>query len=254
MIVAKIGQLTFASSPLSHRRRFATWRSRILARQTGCASLEAQRLSPAEAAHSRARRLGAHSSLPDATAVRHEDGTAIPLALLFRSAARNRLRQPAPFQVPSRRSSARRLDHDRRGRAQGRRPLRHPSRVVHRRDAVRDGQSRRARRTHAREAGGNSLRPNLYTKEAVCFHLAALIARRLRRERMLATTRIASWDARFKGIDDAAVRNLPITSISVQRWLDLLSPRFRQIAMARLSEIAGFPSEQSCGGRQKPPP
>jgi len=71
---------------------------------------------------------------------------------------------------------------------------------------------------------------------------------------MLATTRIASWDARFKGIDDAAVRNLPITSISVQRWLDLLSPRFRQIAMARLSEIAGFPSEQSCGGRQKPPP
>src|SRR5262245_4308643 len=65
------------------RRLFATWRSRILARQTGCASLEAQRLSPAESAHSRARRLGAHSSLPDATAVRREDCTAIPLALLF---------------------------------------------------------------------------------------------------------------------------------------------------------------------------
>jgi hypothetical protein len=30
----------------------------------------------------------------------------------------------------------------------------------------------------------------------------------------LATTRIASWDARVKGIDDAAVRNLPIISIS----------------------------------------
>ena len=82
---------------------------------------------------------------------------------------------------------------------------------------------------------------DLYTNEAVCFHLAALIAMRLRRERTLATTRIASWDARVKGIDDAAVRNLPITSISVQRWLDRLSPRFRQIAMARLSEITALP-------------
>jgi hypothetical protein len=79
---------------------------------------------------------------------------------------------------------------------------------------------------------------DLYTQETVCFHLAALIARRLRRERTLATTRIASWDAKVKGIDDAAVRNLPITSISVLRWLNRLSPRFRQIAMARLSEIA----------------
>jgi hypothetical protein len=52
------------------------------------------------------------------------------------------------------------------------------------------------------------------------------------------TTRIASWDASVKGIDDAAVRNLPITSISVQRWLDRLSLRFREIAMTRLSEIA----------------
>jgi hypothetical protein len=82
---------------------------------------------------------------------------------------------------------------------------------------------------------------DFYSNEAVCFHLAALIARRLRRERMLATTRIASWDARIKGIDDAAVRNLPITSISVQQWLDRLSPRFRQIAMARLPEIAASP-------------
>src|SRR5262245_51039567 len=47
---------------------------------------------------------------------------------------------------------------------------------------------------------------------------------------------VASWDVRVKGIDDAAVRDLPITSISVRRWLDRLSPRFRQIAMARLSE------------------
>jgi hypothetical protein len=82
---------------------------------------------------------------------------------------------------------------------------------------------------------------DLYTNEAVCFHLAALIAMRLRRERTLATTRIASWDTRIKGIDDAAIRNLPITSISVQQWLDRLSRRFRQIAMARLSEITALP-------------
>jgi hypothetical protein len=77
-----------------------------------------------------------------------------------------------------------------------------------------------------------------YSNETVCFHLASFIARRLRRERTLATTRIASWDAHVKGIDDAAARNLPITSISVRRWLDRLSPSFRRIAMARLSEIA----------------
>jgi hypothetical protein len=82
---------------------------------------------------------------------------------------------------------------------------------------------------------------DFYSNETVCFHLAALIAKRLWRERTLATTRIASWDAKVKGIDDAAVRNLPITSISVQRWLDRLSPRFRQIAMMRLSEITAFP-------------
>src|SRR5262249_36534998 len=77
-----------------------------------------------------------------------------------------------------------------------------------------------------------------YSNKTVCVHLASLVARRLRVERTLATTRIASWDDRIKGIDDAAVRNLPITSISVQRWLDRLSPRFREIAMARLSEVA----------------
>jgi hypothetical protein len=82
---------------------------------------------------------------------------------------------------------------------------------------------------------------DFYSNETVCLHLAALIAKRLWRERTLATTRIASWDARVKGVDDAAVRNLPITSISVQQWLDRLSPRFRQIAMARLSEITALP-------------
>jgi hypothetical protein len=85
---------------------------------------------------------------------------------------------------------------------------------------------------------------DFYENEAVCFHLASLIARRLRHERTLETTRIASWDPSVKGIDDAAVRNLPITSISVQRWLDRLSPRFRQIAMMRLSETAAFPASE----------
>jgi hypothetical protein len=79
-----------------------------------------------------------------------------------------------------------------------------------------------------------------YSNETVCFHLASLVARRLTRERTLATTRIASWDTRVKGIDDAAVCNLPITSISVRSWLDRLTPRFRQIAMRRLSEISEF--------------
>jgi hypothetical protein len=88
---------------------------------------------------------------------------------------------------------------------------------------------------------------DVYSNETVCFHLAALIARRLWCERTLATTRIASWDARVKGVDDAAVRNLPITSISIQRWLDRLSPRFREIAMTRLSEIA----EVSWGTRNR---
>lgn len=80
-----------------------------------------------------------------------------------------------------------------------------------------------------------------YTNEAVCFHLASLIARRMRHERTLATTRIASWDDQVKGIDDAAVRNLPITSISVRSWLNRLSPHFRQIAMTRFAELGAFP-------------
>jgi hypothetical protein len=59
-------------------------------------------------------------------------------------------------------------------------------------------------------------------------------------ERTFVTTRIASWDARVKGIDDTAVRNLPITSISIHRWLNRLSPRFRRIATARLTECEAF--------------
>jgi len=80
-----------------------------------------------------------------------------------------------------------------------------------------------------------------YSNKAVCFHLASLIARRMRSERTLATTRIASWDRRFKGIDDAAVRNIPITSISVRSWFDRLSPHFQQIALTRFAEFDAFP-------------
>ena len=79
------------------------------------------------------------------------------------------------------------------------------------------------------------------SNKAVCFHLTSLIARRMRSERTLATTRIASWDRQFKGIDDAAVRHSPITSISVRGWLDRLSPHFRQIAMTRFAEFGAFP-------------
>lgn len=90
-----------------------------------------------------------------------------------------------------------------------------------------------------------------YSNKAVCFHLASLIARRMRSEGTPATTRIASWDRRFKGIDDAAIRNIPISSISVRSWLDRLSPHFRRIAMARFTELGAFPFQmKNKGGSQ----
>jgi hypothetical protein len=64
--------------------------------------------------------------------------------------------------------------------------------------------------------------------ETVCMQLAALIAKRMKSEGTLATTQIAAWDRRVKGIDDAALRNLPITSISVQRWFNHLSQDFQR--------------------------
>jgi hypothetical protein len=82
------------------------------------------------------------------------------------------------------------------------------------------------------------------SNKAVCFHLASLIARRLRSEGTSATTRIALWDRRFKGIDDAVVHNVPISSISVPSWLGRLSPHFRQIVMTRLTELGAFPSQK----------
>ncbi len=66
-----------------------------------------------------------------------------------------------------------------------------------------------------------------HTNAAVCLRLAALIAGRWRREGSLATTRVAVWDRGAKGIDDASLRKLPITSISVQRWFSHLSQEFK---------------------------
>jgi hypothetical protein len=59
--------------------------------------------------------------------------------------------------------------------------------------------------------------------EAVCLRLASLIVRRLQSEMTLKTTRIAAWEPIVKGIDDAVLRGLPITSISVRRWFAGLS-------------------------------
>jgi hypothetical protein len=42
----------------------------------------------------------------------------------------------------------------------------------------------------------------------------------------LATTHIAGWDLGVKGIDAAALRNLPITSISVECWFNQLSQKY----------------------------
>ncbi|MCI0391925.1 MAG: DUF3854 domain-containing protein [Acidobacteria bacterium] len=70
-----------------------------------------------------------------------------------------------------------------------------------------------------------------YTNHKVCLHLAVLIARRMQAEGTLATTRIAAWDRAIKGIDDAVLRKLPINSISVQCWLNRLSPHFQREVM-----------------------
>lgn len=67
-----------------------------------------------------------------------------------------------------------------------------------------------------------------HTNAAVCLRLAALIAGRWRSEGTQATTSVALWDRKAKGIDDAALRKLPTTSISVQSWFNQLSRDFQQ--------------------------
>jgi hypothetical protein len=80
-----------------------------------------------------------------------------------------------------------------------------------------------------------------YSNETVCFHLTSLISKRIRQERSIATTRIASWAPHVKGIDDAAVQNLSLTSISVQTWFNRLTPRFQQIVIPQFAGIPNFP-------------
>lgn len=75
-----------------------------------------------------------------------------------------------------------------------------------------------------------------HTNAAVCLRLAALIAGRWRSEGTLVTTRIAVWDRSAKGIDDAVLRKLPVTSISVQRWFSQLGQDFQQKVMSELCD------------------
>jgi hypothetical protein len=53
----------------------------------------------------------------------------------------------------------------------------------------------------------------------------------MRREKTLSTAHITSWDAIANEIDDAMVRNLPITSIGVQYWFNRLSLCLQQVAI-----------------------
>lgn len=68
--------------------------------------------------------------------------------------------------------------------------------------------------------------------ETVCLQLARLIAARIVRERTTDTTRIATWQAKAKGIDDAALLGLPIEQISCADWLRSLPSSFCQQVIA----------------------
>src|SRR5262245_39239909 len=59
----------------------------------------------------------------------------------------------------------------------------------------------------AGSCGSRSIKAH-YSKEKVCFHLALLVAGVYREKEC--SRRLASWDVRVKGIDDAAFRNLTI--------------------------------------------
>jgi hypothetical protein len=88
-----------------------------------------------------------------------------------------------------------------------------------------------------------------YTNKTVFFHLAGLVAKRLRRERTHKTTYIALWDARANGIDDAALHNFTIKAIGISDWINSLSPQFQIIAAKRFSEIIIAPTPAGRGGK-----
>src|SRR5262245_235937 len=73
-----------------------------------------------------------------------------------------------------------------------------------------------------------SIIQDYHYNEAVCLRLAVLIAGRMEAERTLTTTYIATWDRSVKGIDDTALHDLPITSISVECWFNQLSLYFQR--------------------------
>lgn len=65
--------------------------------------------------------------------------------------------------------------------------------------------------------------------EQVCWQLAALLAARVASEGTDETTRIAVWPPRVKGIDDAALSGLPITTLSLTDWWRSLSPSLQTV-------------------------
>lgn len=66
------------------------------------------------------------------------------------------------------------------------------------------------------------------TNPAVCLSLAAFLARRMKCESTLSTTQIACWPIDVKGIDDAAIRRLPINTVSMEMWFRQLSDDLRR--------------------------
>ena len=75
-----------------------------------------------------------------------------------------------------------------------------------------------------------------HSNQAVCTQMAALIASRIQAEKTPITTRIAVWDGRAKGIDDAALARVEIRSVSITEWFKSLSSEFRDLVKERWSE------------------
>ena len=67
-----------------------------------------------------------------------------------------------------------------------------------------------------------------HVNETVCLQLARLIAGRITSEGTADTTRIATWQSKAKGIDDAVFLNLPIEQVSCADWLHCLPAAFQQ--------------------------
>lgn len=78
--------------------------------------------------------------------------------------------------------------------------------------------------------------------ETVCLQLARLMAGRITSEGTANTTRIATWQAKVKGIDDAALLGLPIEQASCADWLrSLPAPLRQQVTIAWRSQRISLP-------------